>query len=313
MSKTDLASSLSESGAFDVEVQGGKIPVNFKRAGSKTRIVIFSFHGAIDRTTRRIPAYAPFLPGIGNLAHQVSVSDPTMLVEGSFSMSWYAGHEGFKTQDILKQVFEDIIEALDVDKVIFLGASSGGFASLYYSWHFPGSVCVAACPQTCLALYYKRHVDRYLAEGWPSMSGIEALSNTICTDVGALYSQRIPNTVIYLQSTGDHKHFVTQLIPFLSNLKVTDKDRSFILNSGYWGKLGHSGSVPREAFMPWIKAILMSQVFDADALMQTHYELNATPGKIAAPSSAPRQNKDDFAAADIELASKITAWQHGRA
>jgi hypothetical protein len=308
MTQFDLADKFARSGQFDIEVQGGRIPVKFNHAGPQARAVIFSFHGAIDRKTRPIPSYPSSLPHFDGLAHQICVSDPSMLIGNSFNMSWYAGHAGFETQNLLKQIFAQIIDTLDTEKVIFMGGSGGGFAALYFSWHFPDSVCIATCPQTSIARYYKGHSNQYLAECWPDVPNIKALSSVICTDLGSLYSQNVPNTVIYLQSAGDYFHFKNHLVPFLNEIDLNAKNGRFILNNGFWGKLSHGGSVPPHAFRPWLQTIVLAPDLKTDTLLQTHYELKAASSSTVT-ATRPKASAAKFEAAKIERATLIRNWQ----
>lgn len=311
MTQFDFSGKFARSGQFDIEIQGGQIPVKFNHAGPRARTVVFSFHGAIDRKTRPIPSYPPFLPRFDGLAHQVSISDPSMLIGDRFSMSWYAGHKGFDTQGLLKQIFAQIIKTLDAEKVIFIGGSGGGFAALYFSWHFPDSVCVATSPQTSISRYHKGHVNRYLAECWPDVPNIEALSTVVCTDLGSLYSQNIPNTVIYLQSAGDYFHFKKHLVPFLNDISLYVKRSRFILDNGFWGKLSHGGSVPPHAFMPWVQTVMLASDLKTETLLQTHYGLKAaSPAPVTTPR--PKASSIKFDAAEIERATLIRKWQLGQ-
>lgn len=201
-----------------------------------------------------------------------------MLKEGNYSMTWYAGSEEFPAQTIFADLFREVIDTGKFERVVFYGGSGGGFASLYYSSLVTGSIAVAAVPQTSMHRYNPVHIKRYMDGCWPSLKSAEELTERICTDLCAWYSVARPNTVIYQQSASDHTHTRNQLAPFLSEISRAPKSR-FIVNSDYWGKLGHSGSVPVSASKPWLRAAFLSSTIEVDELLQTYHSLKGSTEK----------------------------------
>ena len=284
------------SGEAEVETGSGPITFRYNLAAPACRTVIFTFHGAIDRATRELPAFFPIMPQIANAAHQVSIADPSMMIPADLPMAWYTGHDGFATQDLLRGFIAGAIAALGAQRVIFFGSSGGGFAALYNSWHFPGSICVTGNPQTAIARYYPRHIENYLSACWPGRETLADIPDSVCTDVGALYEQGFPNTVIYLQSAGDYFHFRNHLIPFLSRAAIPVKDSPFVLENGFWGKLSHSGSITQEAFMPWLRAAIAAPTVRAEDIMLTRDGLRqrlAAPTRPAATAAAKESRAAD--------------------
>ncbi|MCX7568336.1 alpha/beta hydrolase [Sulfitobacter sp. F26169L] len=305
----DMSNKFDKSGQFDIEVSGSRIPIKFKHGGDTARMVMFSFHGAINRETREIPAYPPFLRNLDGSAHQVAISDPSMLIDSAFGMSWYAGHDGFHTQTILKDLLADIIDVLSAERVIFFGSSGGGFAALYFSWHFPDSLCLALCPQTGVERYYSGHLARYLDACWPDATGGYAeVSQKVCLDVVDLYEDKFPNTVVYLQSTGDYFHFQNHLVPFLHRAKLSRADNRFLLDCGFWGRLSHSGSVTQEAYQPWVKTAVLAPDWKTDTLLETKYEITKTASSpaVVKPAATGKKGFDEQKVAQADL---IGRWQ----
>ena len=290
--------------ALEVEVEGTKIPLRVRPGAAHARNALFLFHGAVDRATREVPAFAPFLPDLSDQVHQIAISDPSILARDGFGMSWYAGHEGFAGQDILRRLIAEIAEALNARRLLFFGSSGGGFGALYFSWHFPDSFCICACPQTSMHSYYSGHILRYRESCWPALADNDALAGTVCTDVTALYKQGFPNFVIYLQSPGDYFHLKTQVAPFLNRMKLDQKASRFVLDCTFRGRLGHSGSVPVADCLPWIRTALLAEPGTADDLLQTHHALTATSGK-ARRAPAPSKGKAAYDAADLKRAALL--------
>jgi len=271
--KEELAEQIASQrarGPFFLEVDGCSIPLEFHASvGSKTLIVYF--HGSVNRETRKIPVFSSALPDLW-MAHQLCVSDPSILAKAGFSLSWYAGHAEFVSQNILRELFANIIEVLKVDRVIFFGASGGGFAALFYSFYFKDSVSVVTMPQTDMFRYNPVHLKSYISSCWPDLKDMKFLSDFVCTDVCKLYSRPTSNTVVYLQSAGDHYHLKNHMIPFLAAISKNKQSR-IVVDCGFWGKLGHSGSVPSDAYLPWLKAVVAAGSTEPDDLLMARHAL----------------------------------------
>ena len=259
---------------LNIHIGSRIVPAKF-RWNNKCKYLLISFHGAVNRQTRTPPIFPPFLPKMGDAVAQLCLSDPLMLDEGKYSMTWYAGSENFPAQILLSDFFNAVTEFGKFERVVFFGSSAGGFASLFYSSALFGSVAVVGCPQTNMYTYYPGHLKRYLEGCWPSLKNVEGLSKNICMDLCEHYSIKKPNTVIYLQSAGDHFHTRTQLAPFLAAVSRAPGAR-FIIRSDFWGRLGHGASVPIAALQPWVRAALISSSIEVDDLLQSYHNLDST-------------------------------------
>lgn len=289
---------------FDIEIIGERIPLKFRRGGKHAKGVIFIFHGAIGNNRRKIPHFAPFLPGLDTQCHQISISDPTTAKFPGFPAAWYAGHSGFYLQRVLPDILQKITSALGASKTIYVGGSSGGFAALYYSWHHPGSATVAAGPQTNLRVHNQRPITTYRTSCWPEMGQNEELLNVICSDVGQLYGQKFDNLVVYIQSSGDRAHIFTHLTNFLSHISGSRPDR-FILHADFWGRLRHGNAVPGISILPWVRAYLRSPSLLADDLLIAKDAIDH--------STAPLANIVGGRTEDIGLTNALRDWElYGR-
>ena len=114
-----------------IKLTGGEVFVKIRKVPNSRELLII-FHGAFDRKKRKMPPFEPFAKNLKNVT-QLSVSDPSMQIDKTHEASWYSGHEGFESQKILPDLFSEIVEQGQFDRVVFLGGSSGGFASLFYS------------------------------------------------------------------------------------------------------------------------------------------------------------------------------------
>ena len=143
----------------DLDVFGHTLPVKFKHSQHSKQLLVI-FHGAIDRTTRDVPFFPPFFPELGDGIAQISISDPTIMQYGTHGIGWYAGSAEFPLQKVLIEILGEVFICGNYQRVVFVGSSSGGFASLFYSSFFSGSIAIAGCPQTNLYRYYSGHLKR---------------------------------------------------------------------------------------------------------------------------------------------------------
>lgn len=300
----ELAAGLDSGQPFLLPLDGKALPLWLRRR-SESDTLLVSFHGAVDRASRTPPVFMPAFPLTGNVPSQLAISDPALLEPGDFSLAWYAGQPGLALQQALPGVIRDAMRHLGASRVIFVGSSGGGFASLYYSWHFPDSVALVAVPQTNMRSYHRGHIRRYREALWPDATSDAALSKRICTDVCPLYAREVPNTVIYLQSAGDRFHLHSQLLPFATAI-TSVKDSRFVLQCDFWGRLGHSGSVAPSALTRWLQAIQASPSLGVDDLLTTWHGLQ--PTDPALPQLVqPTGRKQHFAPSDLETATRLRA------
>lgn len=284
----DIDRTADENGVSWLELGGEVLPIRFRRAGD-AKVLIVYFHGAVNKNKRQVPVFTGLSTLFDKSAHQISISDPSMFKPFPITMSWYAGHEGFALQALLPEFVSKLATELAVERVIFFGSSGGGFAALYYSWHFQDSVAVVAVPQTDIFKYYPGYRDRYRRACWPSLDRNELLPNVICTNVCDLYRNEMRNSVIFLHSAGDRFHMMNHMTPFLSAISEHDNPR-LVVECGFWGKMGHGGSVPRDVALSWAKAAVLAATTEPDDLLVTHHSL----ASVAAPG-APKKVRDERA------------------
>ncbi|WP_297772754.1 alpha/beta hydrolase [uncultured Roseovarius sp.] len=277
-----------------------EIPVRFKSGPSGCKTLLILFHGAIDRVSREVPAFVPFIPELDSVTHQLAVSDPTMLTGSNFSMSWYAGHDGFPSQKILRELFDAICVALNIERTIYFGTSGGGFAALYYSWHHPDSVAIVGNPQTKITDYYPRHVENYRSSCWSETAEANELLQCVTGDVRQLYADQVPNFVVYVQSSTDSFHIKNHMVPFFSAVPYK-KDMRIILNVGFFGKFGHSPSF--EAYAPWIRSAIVCSAIGSEELIRTHSLLAGVRSADAPPKTEASSKL--WGKTDIELATVL--------
>lgn len=271
---TSIENLCVQSGRLVFDLNGVDIHLNFSPAsffGAETLLI--GFHGAIDRSSRPVPAFIPFLPGIGDVVHQLSVADPSLRTSPEISMSWYAGDSDFDAQHLLPKLFQDVSRALGVRRTIYFGTSGGGFAALFYSRQHSGSLAIVGNPQTKIGGFYPRHIDAYLSNCWPKLNSLDDLAGIVTTDVAMHYiSGEIDNYVIYLQNSTDPFHLFGHMAPFLSSINNPVSRKRVACACLFPGKSGHNPIW--EMFSPWVQAAVVSQDWEAENIILTHHALN---------------------------------------
>lgn len=234
--------------------------------GSDTLVIIF--HGAVNRKKRPYPAFGPYIKGLDHHAHQVAFSDPTLAISDNITISWFAGSSTLPLQSVLVSVIRKLVDQLGIARLIFVGGSGGGFAAMYYSWYFPKSTAVAFSPQTIIDNYGQRARDRYYDVAWPEGIGTGASAPVL--DLRELYGTAVENTVIYLQSYDDRTHLYDQMIPLLGSISSVSRAR-IISHVSYWGKPGHSGSVPLTEVARWVHSVVAIEEPCAENMRDAYY------------------------------------------
>jgi hypothetical protein len=185
------------------------------------RPLVFSFHGNTPRNPElKLPVFTGLNVTRELDASFVGLSDPALYLDPDLKLAWYAGSVGWNFQAEMKRVLRKIIAVAQTDDVVFFGGSGGGFASLYYSAAFPGSLALVWNPQTDIGAYNPPHVAEYgrVAFGLPDHASTTlALPTLTESNLARVYDGSVSNYVVYLQNNSDG-HVVTHMRPFLASV-----------------------------------------------------------------------------------------------
>lgn len=298
--RTSEIKDVKADGDYLIEVEGVTVPLQYK-AGDRPALLIF-FHGAVDRSSTKLPRHTGFLPGIGN-RHQISIADPTLTLGEELGIGWFAGGRDLPVQRAIRQVIADLSRTLRIPRRIYVGGSAGGFAALYYSWYDPGSMCIASNPQVDIGAYYPGLVRRYLDMAWPGAEKVvNAAREGVCLNVANLYAKGFENLVIYLQSSGDAAHFRAQLPTFMR--AAAPFEQNFILNAGYWGIPSHSSSVPPLVIKQWVQAAISAPKVEKQAILDS-YAAIIKAGQAVAVAPKPASGPAPVSDADLRIAALL--------
>ena len=264
-------------------------------------VLLVSFHGATKRDIRPYPWLSQFLPVN---CHQIIIADPTLQAHEKFAAGWYLGTSKQNLPDVITSFCTTLAHELGINRRVYMGGSSGGFAALLYSHRDPNSLAVTSCPQTNLQIYDNSFARLFRQHGWPESTEHSNWGMHAPVDLCALYSKPFTNRVIYIQSLDDVGHLKDHFVPFSSSLPIRSFDR-VMFQVGYWGIPGHSGSVPPAAFMPWVKAAIQAASWKREDIL-TAYELIQQQSKPQIKQhSKSFIDESKWNEIDIQLADKL--------
>lgn len=177
-----------------------------------------SLHGAVSPKNGRYPRFWRMTSMRHRVDAFMSIADPSIQLsdDPNFNLAWYTGGEGWDPIYELADVVRQAMDFAGAERVMFLGGSGGGFASMRMATLFPKSIAFVQEPQTMVAAYYEGH-QRWLAEAaWPGREMADVIrEHPERFDMCHLYRETDPDCFVYYrQSTGDPSHVELHARPF---------------------------------------------------------------------------------------------------
>lgn len=213
----------SQSWSIALEDTSLDIELHLKKARPKV-LVVFLGGAKISQDYGKV---GPFFLGRSMSksleANLLFISDPTFAYDEQIKLGWYLGTRKSNAQRATNYLIECVRDLLQADFIIFFGGSGGGFASLYHSAHFPGSLACIWNPQINILKYHHSIVEETtrLAFGCNK----NELDKFVSTDVTSFYTESKPlNKVLLWQNFTDH-HVTDHLNPFLEARGIPLKDK----------------------------------------------------------------------------------------
>ncbi|MHA7156267.1 DUF6270 domain-containing protein [Arthrobacter sp. TMN-50] len=200
-----------------------------KLNGDGLAIPVF-FNGAV---TSRQSSNPPFFSGMRIAAKNgmpfVTISDPSLNLDRSLGLAWYAGNRHTLTQDVIEKILLRLHHMTGLE-ILLVGGSGGGFAALHFA-HKMGSKASAFVwnPQTNILEYNEKFVKNYLKIAMSVSQDVDfealnwktaALSHFGCNGIELNVCDRPANTrprrLVYLQNSDDW-HVQTHMMPYLES------------------------------------------------------------------------------------------------
>lgn len=220
---------------YQIIIENGlPLDINVQNRGFDTTVVFFQ--GAIDpRWT--LPAFAGMGVSSDTAVNRIFISDPSLVLTDRLNLGWFVGNSRMNIQKNLLDIISHITSTWGDQRLVFYGASGGGFASLFFSAHFPGSLAIVSNPQTNVAKYELAAVERF-AEVCYGVRGDDPMSQLpedVTTDLLRLYREPRGNVVAYMQNSTDIAHVEDHMNPLLA---ASHPDNEIHVLLGQWGD-GH--------------------------------------------------------------------------
>lgn len=259
---SDFVQSHTPNGSHAIRYGDGYLDLLIEDRSCATTLIMF--HAAVLRNFDTLPMFVGRKITENIDANLIFVSDPSL--EYGINLGWFGGDLNRPLQSDLPTVISHVLSGFKHHQYLMLfGPSGGGFASLYYSSVFPGSLAIPMNPQTNIKLYRKADVQAYSDASW---GGIAVSDAQFCSNVLPAYSNNIKNNVAYIQNLGDISHVEKYLVPLIEQLSRTNRPKVG-LKLGQWGK-GHRPAPGRVLVRLFRDAIASegnwSQLFDAQEL-----------------------------------------------
>ncbi len=235
-----LASGDPEAGIVSIET-AEPIEILYQPAGSETTVV--TFHAALARPKTPLPIFTGMRATSDELVNRIFISDPGLYAGDSVRVAWFAGTQSLPLQSVLPAVLAKLIDAAGGTRTLFWGPSAGGFAALYYSRLFPGSLAIPINPQTILTRFGEDAQRNYTAAAFGTESADEhdrVMKESICSDLRDEYAGELENYILYVQN-GEDSHAEDHMKPFLDHIGESPRIK-VVVGSG-WGA-GHVAPPP---------------------------------------------------------------------
>lgn len=261
----DYLNSEIPTGISSIAYGFGTLDTQLIRRDSATLIVVF--HAAANPATLTLPIFIGHKITRETDASVLFVSDPSL--DFRIPSGWFAGDAARPLQQDLVKVIRHVSQSVLAKHIIFQGSSAGGFASMFYSHEFPGSLAIAVNPQTNLRNHYPERVNPYLNACWADLSDQPVPT----LDLLELYEESFPNFLLYLQNRRDSFHIEHHYTPWANAFDGLFGERWSTL-AGDWGD-GHAAPPP--FFQAAIFDFALSFQGDWAELLRSD-DFEATPG-----------------------------------
>lgn len=206
--------------------------------------LVVYFHGATDRTRHATPRFERLRSfvtiGKGPL---IFFADPTLDLDASMILSWFIGDDKVNAHRTMAEMVDRVAKAKNVDRVVLVGNSGGGFAALQVSSYLDGVEVIAVNGQIDLG----RYQPRIAGPAYRAVTGRPATAAEISKHPQFNVIQRFKdvgfnNRVLMVQNEGDEHHMVEHFKPFEKEFEAAAGDL-FTKQVEFLGK-GHVAPAP---------------------------------------------------------------------
>ena len=220
--------------------------------GKKRGLIVF-LSGAAKREDRTVPLFHRWKWQTSLTSyHTAFISDPTLHLDDNLILGWYTGNEESDYTEILANLVLSWCTSLDLElnQVLFVGSSGGGFAALQLATLLPGAMAFVENPQTVTTEYLDIEVEEHLRICFPNGNPTKQKSNSRLSVTQRINQHQQMPRFVYSQNIFDDFHLNRHYQPFFEYFKQKSGDiafqQKFLL---YYSKRGHNGVRSNEEFL----------------------------------------------------------------
>ena len=199
--------------------------------GSDTLLVIS--HGALNREKYSLPRFEWLATLEGRPENLMFLADTALEPHDDLELAWFTG----SAQEDLTERYAELVRRaarqLGVRKILFMGGSGGGFASLALASRTPESRALVFNPQTNIRKYWLKSVRNYVKRLYPEFASEKQLKSLGARcDLAAAYAAapQLDHQILYVQNDDDPHHLDNHLGPFAAALGM--EPRSGVSSDG---------------------------------------------------------------------------------
>jgi len=224
----------SPTGDTGVSKYRAKLPnesaINTLLVNKSSDVLVVAFHGATMQNKSKLPRFEWMRTLRDTGYSSLYFSDPCLELDKQLQLAWYTGWKDFDLYPVLADWISSAAQAVRASRIILLGSSGGGLASLQIATYLPESLALPFSAQTSVDNYlvagerisaqrgYMRSVMPHLIpeEGLNSLTPGGEYFKTLGERTSALlrYQKSQPNYVYYVQNTNDDAHVNQHYLPF---------------------------------------------------------------------------------------------------
>lgn len=233
------------------------LPLRVTRGTGDVLTVVL--HGALNRARDRLPRFERVHTHSRLGLPTLAVGDPTLDLAEDLPLAWYLGTAGLDLHAALARRVREVVEGLELSRVLLIGSSGGGFAALQVAAHLERADVLVFNPQTDVRRYHRRLARQALTTVFGSdVDAIIGAPGTVerVDAIARLRGSTADLRVTYVQNVHDRHHVDEHLRPFLAARDEMGALRDLDLREVEW-EPGHANATP-ERYLDHLLDVLSS-------------------------------------------------------
>ena len=200
---------------------GEKHPLQFLIQNSHSDTLLVVSHGALPRTKYTVPRFE-WLDTLRERSENLMfLADTALQAHPDLELAWFTGDASDDLTARYSSVVQEVARQLGCKKILFMGGSGGGFASMALAAATPGSRALVFNPQTIIRKYWNKAVTAYTQTLFPQLesnAGLDRLGQRVSAVSRISAAHSMNYQINYVQNHDDMFHVENHLGPFAAKL-----------------------------------------------------------------------------------------------